>query len=94
MYNGFKKRYGDLLRYDVEDEITRFKQYRKDLAPMVVDAVEYMVEAQKKGLPILIEGANAIVSLLESSRTIRLTATDVGHRLRSKFHFPPRQFQC
>ena len=32
MHDGFCKRYGDLLKYDVEDEIARFKQYAEDLA--------------------------------------------------------------
>jgi adenylosuccinate synthase len=29
--SGYKKRYGDLLKYDVEEEISRFNEYRKEL---------------------------------------------------------------
>jgi adenylosuccinate synthase len=58
---GFKKRYGELLDYDVEEEIARFKQYREDLAPYVIDAVDFMANAQKKGYPILVEGAQALL---------------------------------
>lgn len=46
----------------MEDEIKRFKEYRPRLKPMVKDAVQFMVEKQRLGWPILIEGANAIVS--------------------------------
>ncbi|QLI70592.1 Adenylosuccinate synthetase [Metarhizium brunneum] len=56
--SGFAKRYGDLLRYDVEDEIARFREYRPKLAGFVVDAVSFMRSAQEKNMNILVEGAN------------------------------------
>ncbi|EON98608.1 putative adenylosuccinate synthetase protein [Phaeoacremonium minimum UCRPA7] len=56
--SGFAKRYGDLLRYDVEDEIARFREYRPKLARFVVDAVSFMRSAQEKNMNILVEGAN------------------------------------
>lgn len=43
---GYKKRYGDLLKYDVEEEIKRFDEYRVKLQDHVVDAVEFMVRIQ------------------------------------------------
>lgn len=43
---GYKKRYGDLLTYDVEEEIKRFDEYRVKLQDHVVDAVEFMVRVQ------------------------------------------------
>jgi adenylosuccinate synthase len=58
---GYKKRYGDLLQYDVEEEITRFKQYRLALADHVVDAVEYMKDAQERQANILVEGSQALM---------------------------------
>ena len=58
---GYKKRYGDLLDYDVEEEIRRCDQYREQLRPMVVDAVNVVTEAQKNGEQILVEGANALM---------------------------------
>ena len=51
-----KKRFGDLLQYDVEEEIQRFKGYRAELAPLVVDQLPLLVSAQAAKLPILIEG--------------------------------------
>ena len=58
---GYKKRFGDLLKYDVEEEIARFKEYRPKLASYVVDAVQYMKQAQDRNYKILIEGANALM---------------------------------
>lgn len=40
---GYKKRYGDLLTYGVEEEIKRFDEYRVKLQDHAVDAVEFMV---------------------------------------------------
>ena len=59
--SGYKKRFGDLLKYDVEEEIARFKEYRPKLAAYVVDAVQYMKQAQDRDYKILIEGANALM---------------------------------
>jgi adenylosuccinate synthase len=58
---GYKKRYGDLLQYDVEEEITRFKQYRLALADHVVDAVVFMKDAQERQANILVEGSQALM---------------------------------
>lgn len=58
---GYKKRYGDLLDYDVEEEIKRCDEYREQLRPMVVDAISVVTEAQKNGEQILVEGANALM---------------------------------
>ncbi|EXV01381.1 adenylosuccinate synthetase [Metarhizium robertsii] len=59
--SGFAKRYGDLLKYDVEDEIARFREYRPKLAGFTVDAVSFMRSAQEKNMNILVEGANALM---------------------------------
>ncbi|RYP72052.1 hypothetical protein DL769_004539 [Monosporascus sp. CRB-8-3] len=53
---GYKKRFGDLLEYDVENELERFKKYRPDFAKYVVDAVPLIADAQKRGSKILVEG--------------------------------------
>ena len=58
---GYKKRYGDLMTYDIEEELSRFKAYREDLRPLVVDAVPFMFDAQQKGMKILVEGAQAVM---------------------------------
>lgn len=56
---GYQKRFGDLLKYDVEEEIARFKEYRTTLSPYVVDAVAFMKHAQESGQKFSVEGANA-----------------------------------
>ncbi|KAI6489588.1 hypothetical protein MCOR14_010200 [Pyricularia oryzae] len=59
--DGYRKRFGDLLKYDVEEEIARFKGYRKLLPNYVVDAVKFIKDAQDQNRKILIEGANALM---------------------------------
>lgn len=61
LYTGFSKRYGDLLKYDVEEELKRFEEYRVSLAKYTVDAIALMKDAQDKDTEILIEGANALM---------------------------------
>ncbi|KAI1804585.1 adenylosuccinate synthetase [Daldinia bambusicola] len=58
---GYKKRYGDLLKYDVEEEIERFKEYRVKLASYVIDAVAFMKDAQDKSAKIFVEGSQALM---------------------------------
>lgn len=61
MAAGYKKRYGDLLKYNVEEEISRFKEYRPKLATHIVDAVAFMQDAQAKNAKILVEGSQALL---------------------------------
>lgn len=61
LYNGYSKRYGDLLKYDVEEELKRFEEYRVSLPKYTVDAIALMKDAQDKDTEILIEGANALM---------------------------------
>ncbi|EHK48383.1 hypothetical protein TRIATDRAFT_281288 [Trichoderma atroviride IMI 206040] len=56
--SGYQKRYGDLLKYDVEEEIARFNEYRPKLRKYTVDAIAFMKDAQAKNTKILCEGAN------------------------------------
>ena len=57
-----KKRYGDLLEYDVDTEIAKFDKFREDLADFVVDAVPLISSAQSSpNSGLLIEGANALM---------------------------------
>lgn len=59
--SSYARQYGDLLQYDVEDELSRFKEYRSKLVNYAVDAVEFIKDAQDKNVRILIEGANALM---------------------------------
>ncbi|KAI1180237.1 Adenylosuccinate synthetase [Nemania sp. FL0916] len=59
--NGYQKRYGELLEYDVEAELARFNEYRETLKKYVVDGVSFMRSAQESDTKIVIEGANALM---------------------------------
>lgn len=71
--SSFKKRYGDLLKYDVEEEIARFSEYRPKLAKYAVDDVAFMMEAQDKNMKILVEGANGLMLDIDYG-TVRITS--------------------
>ena len=58
---GYRKRFGDALKYDVEEEIERFKGYRERLAHYVVDAVTFVNDAQNRNARVLIEGSQALM---------------------------------
>ncbi|KAH7122962.1 P-loop containing nucleoside triphosphate hydrolase protein [Dactylonectria macrodidyma] len=64
---GYRKRFGDLLVYDMDDELKRFETYRADLAKYTVDSTSLMYQAQQDNKSILVEGANFVTS---SSTTI------------------------
>ncbi|KAK1763542.1 Adenylosuccinate synthetase [Phialemonium atrogriseum] len=49
----------DLIDYDVEEEISKLKEYRSQLLPFCVDDVEFLEEAQKQNKKIMVEGAQS-----------------------------------
>ncbi|KAI1188764.1 Adenylosuccinate synthetase [Nemania serpens] len=59
--HGYKARYGDLLKYDVEEEIERFRGYRTELAKYAIDGLSFMYSAQTSNMNVIIEGANAVM---------------------------------
>lgn len=61
LYDGYKKRFGDLLQYDVEDELSRLKTYAEKLEPFVIDEVPLLKSAKASKAKILVEGAQAIM---------------------------------
>lgn len=75
---GFKKRYGDLLEYDVEDEIARFKEYREKLRRYSIDAAPFLADVQKKNASILIEGANALMLDIDWGTYPYVTSSNTG----------------
>ncbi|KAF5541499.1 adenylosuccinate synthetase [Fusarium mexicanum] len=58
--DGFQKRFGELLKYDIEDELARFDEYRQTLSKYVVDGVAFMRSAQESNMKIVVEGANYV----------------------------------
>ena len=77
--DGYRKRFGALLDgYDVEEEITRFKEYRAKLQDYVVDAVPLVTSAQAQDTKILVEGANAIMLDLDYGTYPYVTSSNAG----------------
>ncbi|KAF5024631.1 hypothetical protein F66182_3395 [Fusarium sp. NRRL 66182] len=75
--SGFAKRYGDLLKYDVEDEIARFREYRPKLAKFAIDAVPFMQSAQENNMNILVEGANIQPELVWAVSKLKILERNV-----------------
>lgn len=75
---GFQKRFGELLQYDVEVEISRYKDYRGKLAPYVVDQIPMLNSAKQQNLEILVEGANAIMLDIDYGTYPFVTSSNTG----------------
>jgi len=54
----YKQTYPD-LKTNTEEELAKYKEYYKQIKPMIVDGVSYINNAIKKGRKVMIEGANA-----------------------------------
>lgn len=59
--DGYRKRYGTLLKYSVEDEIQRFNSYKEKLHPYIVDAVDYMRAVREDNRSMLVEASQALM---------------------------------
>lgn len=75
---GYKKRFGDLLEYDEEEELGRYKEYAEKLRLFVIDAVVFMADAQKKNAKILVEGANALMLDIDYGTYPYVTSSNTG----------------
>ncbi|KAM3530888.1 hypothetical protein NHJ13051_001116 [Beauveria bassiana] len=76
---GYKKRFGDLLVYDVEEELKKFQEWRDKLAPFCVDAVTFMKTAQDDpSKKILVEGANALMLDVDYGTYPYVTSSNTG----------------
>lgn len=75
---GFKRRFGDSLEYDAEEEIARFRDYREQLAPLVIDQLPLLISMQQSRQPILIEGANAIMLDIDAGTYPYVTSSNTG----------------
>ena len=72
-----KQRYGD-FEYDYEEELARFKQYREQLKPFVVDSVVFMHNALRDNKKILVEGANALMLDIDFGTYPYVTSSSTG----------------
>ncbi|KAJ9641847.1 Adenylosuccinate synthase [Coniosporium tulheliwenetii] len=76
--DGFKKRFGDLLQYDVEDEIARYREYIPKLQDYVIDQVPLVKSAKESKAMILVEGANAIMLDIDAGSYPFVTSSNTG----------------
>lgn len=75
---GYKKRYGDLLEYDVEEELVRYRVYYETLRPYVVDAVLFIQKAFSTNKRVLVEGANALMLDIDYGTYPYVTSSNTG----------------
>ncbi|KAI5809663.1 Adenylosuccinate synthetase [Peziza echinospora] len=76
--DGYKRRFGDLLVYDVEEELAKYKTYAETLRSYVIDAVVFMSDAQKSNARILVEGANALMLDIDYGTYPYVTSSNTG----------------
>ncbi|KXT16968.1 hypothetical protein AC579_7393 [Pseudocercospora musae] len=74
----FKKRYGDLLSYDPEDEINRFDDYRERLKTYVVDQAPLIESAEEGNVKILVEGSQALMLDIDNGTYPFVTSSNTG----------------
>jgi adenylosuccinate synthase len=74
----YRKLFGDLLQYDVEEELERFRKYREEMRTFVVDAVDFVSRAERSGMKILVEGAQAVMLDLNFGTYPYVTSSNTG----------------
>ncbi|QLQ79394.1 hypothetical protein HG537_0C00410 [Torulaspora globosa] len=72
-----KQRYGD-FEYDAEAELARYKKYKDELKPFVVDSVVFMHKAIQANKKILVEGANALMLDIDFGTYPYVTSSNTG----------------
>ena len=92
--DGFKKRFGELLQYDPEEEIARFDGYRQRLAPYVVDQVPLIESATKGNSRLLVEGGQALMLDIDNGTYPFVTSSNTGlGGVFTGLHLSPRKIQ-
>ncbi|KAL3492878.1 Adenylosuccinate synthetase [Aspergillus germanicus] len=76
LHAGYVARFGE-LNYDVEEEIARFKEYRKLLVPHIVDQLAFF-NKYKDSPNTLVEGANALLLDLDHGTYPFVTSSSTG----------------
>ncbi|MCJ1263524.1 hypothetical protein MMC22_003394 [Lobaria immixta] len=76
--HGFKKRFGDLLKYDIEQELSKFKVYGEKLKPFVVDQIPLLRSAKDSKSIVLVEGANGVLLDIDHGTYPFCTSSNTG----------------
>ncbi|OAA65662.1 adenylosuccinate synthetase [Niveomyces insectorum RCEF 264] len=75
---GYRQRYGDLLKYDVDAELRKCNECKEKLRPYIVDAVEYMRVAEEKKKTVLVEGSQALMLDIDYGTYPYVTSSNTG----------------
>ncbi|KAF2121749.1 adenylosuccinate synthetase-like protein [Lophiotrema nucula] len=78
LVHGYQKRFGDLLKYDPQAEIEKYKEYRAKLGEYVIDQIPLLQSAKEKNAKILVEGANAIMLDVDYGTYPFVTSSNTG----------------
>ncbi|KAF2641449.1 Adenylosuccinate synthetase [Massarina eburnea CBS 473.64] len=76
--SGYQKRFGDLLKYNVDDEIAKFKELLPKLGEYVVDEIPLLASAKEKNAKVLVEGANALMLDVDYGTYPYVTSSNTG----------------
>ncbi|AAS50585.2 ABL186Wp [Eremothecium gossypii ATCC 10895] len=72
-----QQRYGP-FEHDAEEELARYRRYREELRPFVVDSVVFMHNAIQQKKKILVEGANALMLDIDFGTYPYVTSSSTG----------------
>lgn len=61
LVEGYQRRYGSLLKYSVGDETQKFKTYKEQLRPYIIDAVQYMKIFEENKRSVLGEASQTLL---------------------------------
>ncbi|KAK3717738.1 Adenylosuccinate synthase [Vermiconidia calcicola] len=90
----YKKRYGELLQYDPEEEITAFNTFRERLKPFVVDQVPLIESVVKGKVRILVEGSQALMLDIDAGTYPYVTSSNTGlGGVMTGLHLSPRSIE-
>lgn len=71
IYDECKAKHGDIPGYSLQEELSRFSEYRPLLAQSCADAVQLMKQAQDAGSPILVEASSGLMMDPSSGMALR-----------------------
>lgn len=74
----YQDQYGDLLQYDIEEEIRDFDEYRQSLKPYVTDSLDMVSKTQAAHGSILVEAANALCLDIDAGTFPFVTSSNTG----------------
>ncbi len=72
-----QRRYGE-FDYDIEAELTKYKKYKEQLKPFVIDSIPFIHKAIASNKKVLIEGASALLLDIDFGTYPFVTSSNTG----------------